>query len=514
MLFSGRWLTIILLVIALSVTSMASLALRNEANLPNTPLTEDGFYSLTVARNLAMGNGLTIDGSMLTNGFQPLYTIAVAAPVYFFNGGDRIESLRWLFVVNTFIIILTALALGSITYKIAENTTPKNERLSRALLCVLIYLTAAGIWRFHYNGLETGFLLFMYTLTWLYYQRIGTKTFLRAAGMGILLGLLMLTRIDAAFFALVVIFFEGISRSLTFGQRIIKMAAIGIPALIISTPWFTYNYYLSGSIQPSSGIAQSKFTISFDRLVYMFEAICEVLTPFFYFGQWEGVWSTLFRLILITFVITLCVSFFRKRNETDGFTKRSYQFAKFLAATYCILIIWYLSNSVATWFYPRYLAPLSLLAVMATVLVIDNLSKPLRVYCVSTILVLSLQIPLFIYWHHSDKVFRGSMYYNDELKLVQANVPVGVKIGAHESGTLGYFRDGVLNLDGKVNIEVIKKSTDLSNYLDQKGIEWLVTRAKLTKSKVDRGWVKVASKQGSEVWYLYHKSNSKPAIIQ
>ena len=45
------------------------------------PLTEDGYYSLSVARNLAAGKGMTIDGANLTNGFQPLFTMIEARRV-------------------------------------------------------------------------------------------------------------------------------------------------------------------------------------------------------------------------------------------------------------------------------------------------------------------------------------------------------------------------------------------------------------------------------------------------
>src|SRR5438045_6255440 len=33
---------------------------------------DDAFYILTVARNVAFGRGITIDGAHLSNGFQPL----------------------------------------------------------------------------------------------------------------------------------------------------------------------------------------------------------------------------------------------------------------------------------------------------------------------------------------------------------------------------------------------------------------------------------------------------------
>lgn len=57
-----------------------SLVLRPAGHVYDMPLTEDGYYSLSVARNLAAGHGMTIDGINLTNGFQPLFTVIELAP--------------------------------------------------------------------------------------------------------------------------------------------------------------------------------------------------------------------------------------------------------------------------------------------------------------------------------------------------------------------------------------------------------------------------------------------------
>ena len=54
--------------------------------LPQMPMaeffvTEDGYLMLTVARNLALGNGLSVsDGQIITNGIQPLATFVYSLP--------------------------------------------------------------------------------------------------------------------------------------------------------------------------------------------------------------------------------------------------------------------------------------------------------------------------------------------------------------------------------------------------------------------------------------------------
>ena len=78
---------------------MLSLSIRSNTLLIDIPLTEDGYYLLSVSRNIALGRGLTVDGTHLTNGFQPLFAVLLS-PIYMIFGGDRYESLRGVIVVH------------------------------------------------------------------------------------------------------------------------------------------------------------------------------------------------------------------------------------------------------------------------------------------------------------------------------------------------------------------------------------------------------------------------------
>jgi hypothetical protein len=55
--------------------------------------TEDGYYALAVARHVGLGHGITIDGTLPTNGFQPLWAF-LCAPLYALTGGERVLGLR------------------------------------------------------------------------------------------------------------------------------------------------------------------------------------------------------------------------------------------------------------------------------------------------------------------------------------------------------------------------------------------------------------------------------------
>jgi len=75
---------------AIGVLALAalSLALRSDATVFLKPFSEDGYYSLAVARSMAAGHGMTIDGVTRTNGIQPLLTIIQAGLFWLARGND------------------------------------------------------------------------------------------------------------------------------------------------------------------------------------------------------------------------------------------------------------------------------------------------------------------------------------------------------------------------------------------------------------------------------------------
>src|SRR4051794_38037468 len=65
--------------------------------------TEDGYLMLTLARNLALGNGMSIaEGTIPSNGTQPLATL-IWAVVYAAVGGDKVQGVMWVQVLQILI---------------------------------------------------------------------------------------------------------------------------------------------------------------------------------------------------------------------------------------------------------------------------------------------------------------------------------------------------------------------------------------------------------------------------
>ena len=86
--------------------------------------------------------------------------------------------------------------------------------------------------------------------------------------------------------------------------------------------------------------------------------------------------------------------------------------------------------------------------------------------------------------------------YTDQYALIQANVPPDQMVSAGQSGTLGYFRDHVLNLDGKVNQEALNYRGRIWAYLDAEKINWYCDWSTIwiEPNPETRGWKLVGRK--------------------
>ena len=182
---------------AIGVLALAalSLALRSDATVFLKPFSEDGYYSLAVARSMAAGHGMTIDGVTRTNGIQPLLTI-IQAGLFWLARGNDLLALRLVLILYWLLYLGTGALLGWI----AAMALPDPEgRATRALTTTLIYLGASYLFLHHFNGLETGLLLFLLAAAWRYRQAGAAESWPGLALFGALLGLAVLARIDASF---------------------------------------------------------------------------------------------------------------------------------------------------------------------------------------------------------------------------------------------------------------------------------------------------------------------------
>ena len=500
------WLIGLAVVLALLT---GALVFRAADQVFATPLTEDGFYSLAVARNVAAGAGITVDGRQPTNGFQPLFTF-VEAGAYRLAGGDAVLAVRLVLALSWLIYLATAALIGAIAADAVPDAGP--ERALRRWLASLLYAGGFLSFMHHFNALETGCVIFFYALAWRCHQLGLLERRGGALAFGTLLGLLVLTRIDAAVFVAVVCAWQ-----LLRGLRTAPVAAfrrafvIGAVALLISSPWWAYNWLEFGSLMPTSGTAQQEWSLSVDRIRWVFWALGVSALPTLWLGRLDetfhdGILLSLLRAGVIAVLGVLIARAWRRVSPiADPRTRRTLAFGGALATAMAALALYYGLSFIAYWFYYRYLFPVALLATLSIAWWAAPVARRHPVVAGALVGLLCAPTLISAVMAQHGRTLHVQTVYWEQLALIDEQVPEGAWVAAGQAGTLGYFRARTVNVDGKVNREAIPYQTHMWDYLAERDVRWFAdwpfyVEKYLGADPTRHGWFQVGQKGYWQLW--------------
>jgi hypothetical protein len=459
--------------------------------LARTLPTEDAYYALSAARHVALGDGITADGLHDTNGFQPLW-VALNVPLYVIAGGDRIAGLRLSQVLSTLLWLAFVVLIALQARALARRHGAEGSVTAAA--AALVAAGSVGIFRLFHNGLETGTVLVALAAAVLVLDRWeGRWTARRVVLAGLLLGAVAWARLDevvfvAAFGAVAVLRARGLRRSLA------PLAACALAALVLS-PWLAWNMSLDGSPMPSSGKAESAGVDISRNLDAAVRAAGAWSAPPLLRPSMHADTIPATELLCAVAVLLALGAAWRVRRRPSGPLGQG---TVALIAFCGFLLAWYVLNFGPFWFMERYLAPLLLLTVpfLATAF---ELSRPRpRALAILAAVVLVANVPVLAVlaggpgwpppaWAARDSNLGAHPNLNhlDQYAWVRANVAPGCVVGAYEAGTLVYFRDGVVNLDGKVDHEALeaREAGRSPAYVDARRVDVMMD----ISSGIDRG---------------------------
>ncbi len=488
-----------------------ALALRSDAHVFDTPLTEDGYYSLAVARNVAAGQGITVDRRQPTNGFQPLFTAAEAG-AFWLAGSDAL-AMRLVLALSWVIYLAT----GWLVALIARDAAPGDaeERQARAWTAALLYLGGFLTVMHHFNGLETGSVMLLYALAARWYQQGRLERPGGAAWFGLLLGLLVLTRIDAAVFAAAFGLWRtwAVSRRDGVAAALRQAVMLGGVALAVSSPWWLYNQLVFGSLMPTSGTAQEAWGLVARRWRWIGWALGVSALPTLWLGRLDemfhdGLVPSLLRAAVLAGLLVTAVGAVRRRRRTalDPVCRRSLGFAACLGAALGALVLFYGFGFVAYWFYYRYLFPLALPATVAIAwLLAPQLPRRPRLAMAVALLLCLPTLTSLALAQQGRTLHVPTVYWGQLALLREAGVPDTDLVAAGQAGTLGFFRDATVNVDGKVNREAIPWADHMWDYLDRRQVRWFVdwpyyVERYLGSDPAVHGWHRVAERGPWQLW--------------
>ena len=467
------------------------LVFRGPAELPDKPFVEDAFYALSVARQLGTGHGFTIDGLTPTNGVQPLYVLLMA-PFYALTGGDRVGTLRLVLAFEWGCWIAAALGAA----RLARRWWGEGAPAWLAPATVLLWAGSVHLWRQSFNGLETGLALALLAWSAVAYLGLDRARVAPSLRFGALLGLAVLARIDAVF---VVIAFAA-AELLRHGAsgRVARAASISVTAAVVSSPWWIYNQAVFGSVMPTSGQATAGSHFGeWGTTKLMFDAMASGVAPYAWVSRWEGPLAQAIRGAIAVTVLVVALRSLRARRDPS---------LAALAGVWLAFVValgaWYLCRSRMNFFYPRYLVPGAVLGVPVAAVWAARavVSRPWIAALGGAALAASAgACAVFVTGG------AGNVMYRHQVQLVLREVPTADRVAAQQSGTLGYFRDGVVNLDGKVNPGALAERGMLEAYLRRTGVTWFCddrgrAAGTLGRNPATAGWTEVASSGAFALW--------------
>ncbi len=471
------------------VSRLRPAAFRGEELFRSFP-TEDGYLMLTVARNLSLGLGMThAEGSIATNGVQPLGAF-LQAIAFFLTGSDREEGVRLLFILSTAFAALTALGV----FRLGPLLLGPSEEGKRSSALAAAVWFASPVVLFHtMNMLETG----LYGLVVVWVVLVFGRWHMegksapwggrRCATLGALLGVAFWARNDAVFLMAACGLAHCVhsTAEAPLSRRLRETAAMGAVALALTLPWLAYNLWDFGGLVPVSGLAHLRPGPLDTNLAAASAALFEMVTlvasfehnPF----QLRAGFIVLSGVVVASALVATSMALWRGRER------------RAVLATWLVPVLlgiglssFYVLAFDAPYFLRRYLFPLS--PFLALLWGWQVVRFPRR-YSWKGFGVVApfLSVALLIDFAVRDGLFlpHGPWRPNQfrSVDWVAAHLTESTWVGAFQSGTVGFFHDRTINLDGKLNPRALSaaRADRHREYIVESPVEFVIDWATIVE---------------------------------
>lgn len=429
-------------------------------------LPDDTYYALSIARNISAGIGPSVNGEIVTSGFQPL-VVFLMVPVYL----SKVSSDLGVFFAVVMSSVFGAMSCSVFCIVILKST----ESLWASFISGLMAATSPLVFRNDLNGLETSLAMLMSATSILLFMHLREDSRIRShVILGVAIGLMILSRVDTAIIAFVI----GVCLVSRFG--IVKSMAASIIALVVVSPWWIYCAINFGSPVPESGPAvRQLIEIAGDQRMSMNAEVRLAISTLLGVVHMSSLTLVTSVGILLLLTIGAFVALLLYRASSG---------VAIMAICGLALAVFYIFYLPAFWFFHRYLHFL-FFSIIACVIAlpavmfrnIPSLKNSVMIGLGFFMVAMNIN-GMFIFY--SKPV--GSLYggvdgakgYREVAKEILSIIPDGVTIGSPQSGALSYYasRDiRVVNLDGVVNkfaFEAIRSKT-LADFIVSQNVNYI-----------------------------------------
>lgn len=430
--FSIGGTLIVILLIRLGIILLSDL------NFLVTTVSDDLFYYLNVAQNIAGGFGTTFDRLNFTNGYHPLWMATVVLLAKVISGK---EVLLRVSLIAQFLFWLAGLRL---IYKSFEGE--KNTNYSMVGLAAILPLFYPRYVSVLLSGLESALTFFLVVVLLRSIRFITPKTHMHSGkiiALSLLLSLIFLSRLDSIFMIIAVasylsfiILFSAHSSDIPRKKRIV---ALFVPLGGVISVYFFWNITQFGHTLPISGSLKSTFPSTNLNLDYLFSYPEWLIVSFVIIVVYAAFWRSEVKgmppaLPMLVFGVGLL-----------GHALYTLFFMKWAVFSWHFIIVLpglaFITGDVVSWF-SNWLSS-------AKPSVINNPRMrpllPLASISIAVVLLVgqfyALSTPDI--WHQAS--YQAAMEVRDSF-------PSDSVLAMKDSGIFGYFSErNVVNLDGVIN---------------------------------------------------------------
>lgn len=469
----GGLLIVALLLLGLGVR-LSGIAAPEARILQQFP-TEDGYLMLQVARNLAVGHGLsTAAGEIPTNGVQPGGTLLWAG-LYAVVGGDKTAGVVLVLLVQLALAGIAAWLLRRLALRVLA---PRSDADRLGTLAAAAWFASPIALPHTMNCLESG----LYVVLGLGAANLffppgraeAPWPWRRCVALGAVLGAVFWARNDGIFLvaAATLVHLTRATGPAGLGRRLRESTVMGATSVVVAVPWLVHNQTRFGSIVPVSGQAESLHTGLGASLYRLPPVLLEYLGVLFPIPSGIELESAFIfaAAAMLGVALGLAPRLWRRLEPRE---RRLAGLVGVYAAGLCAF---YGLAFGAAHFMSRYLLPLSpYLALLASA---GGLAAWRRVAPAAPRLAVAAAallwlLPAAAHWRYYRRALPHAHF--QVVRWVESHVPSSAAVGAVQSGTLGYFHDRTVNLDGKVNPEALRarEAHRIPFYIVESDIQYL-----------------------------------------
>ncbi|MDM8565205.1 hypothetical protein QUF74_06075 [Candidatus Halobeggiatoa sp. HSG11] len=482
----------ILIIILMLIGGLARLIpLSSQERMINS-VSEDGYLMLTIARNMALGHGMSVsDGTIPTNGTQPL-TTGLWAVGYWLVDGDKMQGIVFAILMQFIMATLAAIFIWQGGKRLLHNS-PNAETI--AMLAAATWYASPILVGHTMNGLETGLYVFcLIGVAMLFSFSNQNCSMWRWFGLGILLGITFWVRNDAALFIFAACVTHLLLGSFAFEalkQRFLQVILMGSTSVVVALPWLINNVVNFGHLMPISGQSESLTAVFAENLPHIPTFLVEYLFIFLPIPHMLNTLTVVKIACAIFMVLVLIWMLVRKLHLEER------RLTMLISIFTVCLVTFYGLFFGASYFIDRYMFPISPFFALLWASVIVFIWQRLPAQKVIMPIIALLFVTVITGLHVRSYLFtKQTSIYHQYLggyslhfhlaKWITDNVPKETWVGSWQSGTTGYFHDRTINLDGKTNPEALaaRQQDKLPEYMLNKDITYFVDWMNWYKMKV------------------------------